>query len=401
MPAFVLRVPFAAVSFICILVLASGCRNVDSGKAAPSGVQRIPLANDMPHAGVESTSIEKVSREYVIGAEQLPPSVSRAKTFLADATRFSRESLSLFVRMPYGIEQIGDDRILVLDYDRGVLVEYDMQVAEATTIATAGDGPGELNWARDIAVQDSKAYVVRSDQQISIFDCGTQPCTYSDNLTLQQRGYSIAPVDDETIAIHTTVAVPQTTELSVALADGEAVTVIGRDGQRVRGFGETYDVKGNWMLIKEFVASGTLDYSHSRRQFIVSFRRFPYLYVYNADGRLATLYEVDGFTIGRDEYDPGSGMLTNVTERHSVLDVRMVDDRSVVLEVTTSEPQRVDGGALAWNNVVEYYYLRLDTGIADYLGAISRNAGQPLDRLVVLPDRLLVESGGELFSVSP
>ncbi|MEZ4697105.1 MAG: hypothetical protein R2832_11885 [Rhodothermales bacterium] len=52
-----------------------------------------------------------------------------------------------------------------------------------------------------------------------------------------------------------------------------------------------------------------------------------------------------------------------------------------------------------YDATADYYLIDLSTNETDYLGSLSGPTSGPSERLIMLPSRLMLEQGGELFEV--
>ena len=385
------------LTFVALSALAFGCRTEPSA----ADFVLVPELDKIPYYDRPSLPVTKETRQYVIGSDYLPPSVAAAKGFLLGGrSRYELRPTGLALRSDYSVAEIDATRILVLDKRSRELFEYNFESGSTNQIARAGDGPGELQWLTALKVADRRAYVSRSDRKISVFDCLDEPCTFEKQIGISAPAGAIAIVSPDTFAVKMGSQIPMTGEISAEMPSVSAVTLTDSSGAVLSAFGETYDIGGHWMLDRELIRNATIDYDASSASYLTATARFPFLYALDADGSLTRMYRIQDFVLGRQRYFPLSGALEIVMEDFSRIASVAIFDRSlIVLNAQTLRNQREQDQSWVYDATTDYYLIDLSTNETDYLGSLSGPTSGPSERLIMLPSRLMLEQGGELFEV--
>jgi len=370
----------------------------------------VPLESNIPymdrdHIVVDKNNPKDRTNEIIeIGllpnSSEIPQPIKNIHDYLANPGNYKVDTLDIQVSWDYRVDELRDGRIVILDIVKDALVEYDLQTKKSNIIAEFGHGPGELAFSRDLTTDGSFVYVARADQKISIYNCRVEPCLFDKSITLDREAFSVALVGVDSFAIQGPVTLrqagPDPILDKLENFKVEAVQVISRDAKQGHTFGATYDTKGHWMLIKPFVSEGNIGYIEKLNLYILSFSRFPLLYIYDRGGNLLRVFRVENFIIGHQKYWANSGKLEVILNDYSTIVSKVIsNDNYIFVEVATKTNSRVENYAFNWDIERDYYCIDVANNESYYLGHVL--SSENISRIVPLTGGLLLEREGTFF----
>ena len=398
------KYPRLLVSVVAVSLLF-GCRNENGA----GDVIMVPQHEKIPHVDEDHLVVDKTNPEdrtralidvgALPNAETLPEAVRDLHAYLLHPEAFEVDTLALPVSDRVRVSAVEDGRLLVLDVDLNELIEYGTGTHETTVTAGAGEGPGELAFAKDLTTRGASVFVARSDGKVTAYDCGAGPCAYAKTIALAMEAAALAVVGPDSLAIAGAMMPPggSATPVLDGLRDVKAIYVVDENGRIGHAFGDTYDTGGHWMLLGPLVLTESLAYLSGLNRYVLSFERFPLLYVYDRGGNLSRTFRIKDFVLGKQKYRPGTGNLEIVLEDHSILRHEAVPHTNfVIAEVTTRKNGRVEGYAFTWDVTRDYYGIDLSSDQSYFLGSATATDDSP-PHLMPIIDGLLIHQSGSLL----
>lgn len=251
---------------------------------------------------------------------------------------------------------IDDNRFIVLDKVASVLLEIDVFNSTVDTLASPGDGPGELSFPSDLSLFDRTLYVYLGVGKVLQYDCNSKPCRYASIARIPVLPNS-ATVTGEggTHVVSTTASFVfddsgQPSEIGNSTG---ALTWITTDGEILRQQGSIYDFDDEWMLADPFVNKGMV---REKSGFVIfTNERLPLIGLINPAGS-ETLYRLDGFVTGKQEYDLSTGRLEALSEDHSRVKLLPIgSDGRLIAEISDYTNRRVENFSYQWDIQSRYY----------------------------------------------
>lgn len=202
------------------LLLLGGCGSgePDFGGERPDGVVEHPVADSIPYYDRDHIAID--TARTVDEMDAAPEAVAALAGYLEDPEGANTHELDVLVNGAEYFEavSVGEGRLVLLDSKEDRLLEYDLEVGEATVLAERGEGPGKLRYATDMTREGAVGYVAGS-QRLSRFDCRPAPCEHERTVMTDLSPESIASAGG-------TLAALESGEGEGAAQDGGAVHLI-------------------------------------------------------------------------------------------------------------------------------------------------------------------------------
>lgn len=267
---------------------------------------------------------------------------------------------------------IDDNRFVVLDKVASVLLEIDVSNSTIDTLATPGDGPGELSFPSDLSLFDRTLYVYLSVGKALQYDCFNRPCRYVSTSKIPVLPNSATVTGDgDSHIVSTTVSFVfddsgQPSEIGNSTG---ALTWITTDGEIVRQQGSIYDFDDEWMLADPFVNKGMV---REKSGFVIfTNQRLPLIGLINP-AESETLYRLDGFVTGKQEYDPSTGRLEALAEDHSRIKLLPIgSDGRLIAEISEYTNRRIENFSYQWDIQSRYYTIESPFPALSPFGTLS------------------------------
>ena len=263
------------------------------------------------------------------------------------------------------IISLHNERIILLDKKSSLLAEYNLNTDDQFTLATFGRGPGDIAYTSDIVSYNELIFIVMQDMRISIFNCSVSPCAYEETIMLDRISpMSITLIKESNkIAIFGSIPISYPTDAIIheSVSHG-AITIIDSNHNIISNFGETYDYKADWLLMLPF-NQGIVRYNGAENQLISSFKRFPFVYVYDASNyNLIKSFNIKSFMQGKQLYDRDAKFLQVIRESFSeIKQIKIFDNSVVIIEIINRYYQERKDYRNRWKTTFDYYLIELST----------------------------------------
>ena len=383
------------ISSVLFILLVGGCRGPESRE-----VIEVPLESNMPYQDFEFREFGKETLAPI--AVDIPQEAIHLRRFLADPDSYPEIKLDIDHRGIVFISSLSNGRILILDRMDDRLIQYDLQNHSSIVVAQHGEGPGELSFSEDLIVTNDIAFVGRADRRISEFDCSKEVCAASTSIRLAVSAYSLDNVGSDSMVV---LGVAPVTEAvgpagNAAAADRKSVAVVDRNGTAGHILVSTYDTEGHWMLEQPLISQGIVRFFPVADRFLVVYKRFPYLYLFNRGGKLVDGIQLTDFILGKQKYSTSSGILEIVMRDYSFFSgIKRLRDNYAVLEVTNLRNRRVLDQLDVRDTEIEYFGLSVVDGEITYLGS-TKNLKEPKTSISLIPEGLILSRNGAVYFVS-
>jgi len=378
-----------SVFFITIMILFL---IISCGKSQNKGGKAVlhPAMSSIPYDDHSHIPVSKINSQGVEDKKQFG-----LKKYLQNQNDDSGIKLDVQTMGPTQlfVESIDESRIVILDAGNHRMIEYNLENNKASVIATFGRGPGSISNVQDMTLKRSTLYVAMQGARLSTFDCSLAQCSYIKEIFLEEISPFSADVNDEQVAALGMKPVSGQTSGNDAL-HFIPVHLFDNDGKLLKSGGESYDTKGNWMLVRPFT-EGIIRFLPENRGYLVAYHRLPYLFVYDTDLNLVESFEFEDFILGKQEYFPEEGRLNIVREDHSLLkNVRFSGSEAVIVEIETRKNIIRAERRYVWDQKSDFYRVYLDDKRYEFLGDVvfgetdSRQA-------VLLTDHGIIEANSD------
>lgn len=281
---------------ILALGLLVGCGEDTSEAENPqvsnsSEEQVHPTPERLPHADAAPIS---VSEAEACDLTSVPASLERLQAHINGDDAMARAN-----RIPVNVPEnsmvelasLNEDLVLILVTRPGMeaLWSYHIPTDNVSQVARRGQGPGEVMFPNDLAVQGSKAYVSMGTRRIATFACDSASCTHRKDVRTQFQPTQIEASGDR---FATTGMLPLRGETEIDTLRG-TIHHVDMAGTLTGSFGESYQT--NAWLVKEWFAknkglAALLDGSYA-----VHYNIIPRLYTYDSNQTLRHIIEIDDF----------------------------------------------------------------------------------------------------------
>jgi len=192
-----------------------------------------------------------------------------------------------------------DNRLLVLDKKGYRLIQYNVDTGSKTVISTNGSGPGNVSWAKDLEIDNEKAYVSTGGMRIVTFDCSESPCSYDATTRLRFTPLSLAKTENSLNAVGHVPLSPKRRKIDSL---GSApIQVIDSTGTIQSAYGHSYQSDA-WFLNDKF-RKGYLEASDQRQETALAYKFLPTIYTYRSHNHHKT-FSIPEFSTAVFEYEP-------------------------------------------------------------------------------------------------
>lgn len=277
------------------------------------------------------------------------------------------------------VVDIDKKRLIFLDMDEDILVEYNISTKTQTIIANRGRGPGDIFISSDIYFKEGTLTISNKDMRILSFNCDKEPCEYVDLIQLK----SIIPLSVTSngksfiVLGNNKIPTQKYSESSVPIKK-EALWVLDNKGKITNSFGEHYDIQNHWMLQRPF-SEGIVEYSEEKELYFLTFERLPYIYVFDQNYEQVKVFKIEEFLIGKQEYDSKEAKLGIVKEGYSIIsNMKNLNEETLLIEIKTRKNRRVENQIFVWDTSIDYYVIDLNTFESSFIG----NNDSKIDYLV-------------------
>ena len=257
-----------------------------------------PIDDKLPHKEVDPVVVNREDRcasdkEYVT---QVREAVEQQNTG-------RRLDLNLPAHNHVEVASLDENTLLVLNTKprANALWQYDLRKDRAIKVAGRGKGPGELDFATDLAMQGDTVYVAQSSMQIDAFFCGSGPCQYERTIHTGFQLRNLASrADGKFVAMGLLPLQKDRAELEAL--EG-ALQVLTPKGEVIESFGETYDTDA-WLIKSYYKRGANVDYGKGTNTYALSRKSLPYLYLYGKSGSIEKVYKIEYYEENITNYNP-------------------------------------------------------------------------------------------------
>ncbi len=196
---------------------------------------------------------------------------------------------------------LNQDLVLILVTRPGMenLWSYHIPTDSVEQVAPRGEGPGELMFPTDLAVQGSEVYVSMGTMRIATFTCEGTSCTHHGDVRTQFQPTQIEVSGDR---FATTGQLPLRGETEIDALDG-AIHHVDSAGALVESFGDPYQTN-TWMVNAHFARHNRLTVLDDG-SYAIHYDAIPRLYTYGSDLTLRHVVEVEDFLQPTFVYEDG------------------------------------------------------------------------------------------------
>jgi len=364
------------IGILSVVLFFAACSNEEESQS--ERVVMHPIEKNIPHYDSDHIVVDRSDRVF----ENLNnfTDLEGLTAFLTDTGSFQQVPLDVQISDGFYLKMVsvGEDRLVMLDTDNNFLTEYNLKSNSAVRLAQRGRGPGDIFFSRELIKKGTDIFVVMEDGRITQFDCTQSPCEDKETKRLEQKSPKSLAMTGNGMAVMSIPANLGGNPEAGENGENKAVTVFDRSQNQVATFGETYDTGGHWMLMEPLVGKGYIRYHPEEEVFILAYRRFPFLYVYNSEYELQQTYKISPFTIGKQAYEPETGKRTIVREDHDAInDIDILESGGVLVKIKKSTDQRASGGRWIWDEEISYYVIDLANRESFYVGSrqLENSAG--------------------------
>lgn len=272
-----------------------------------------PIKEKIPHSDVEAEMLEVLDGgEYL---DLLPENVQLLYRFLNDDTGIDdARELDLLTTNRLDIAAVNDSTLLILEKDKNHLIQYNIKSDEYEVIANQGRGPGDLLFAHELSVYQNKAAIGMGLFQISVFTCDVGLCEYEKTIITEYNNYSL-DLGEEHIYYLGVARFGYEDYPDPANTNQNLVHKVTYGGEDILSYLPIYnfrapqvrDTMSKGGKVRLFSDFGTT---------VVTFDKFPYIYLHNTAGELTAVYEIPGLVqepYYRYEEDKGGGWRATTT----------------------------------------------------------------------------------------
>ena len=358
----------------------------------PQGSEELhPQKEAMPYHDRDHISIDPASDFDDMPAP--PENLSALRNYLNDPRAVEVQQLDKL--MADGVIQpLNRDELMLLDIQNRRLHQFDLPSQQSTLIAEGGEGPGRLSMPYDLAVSEDKneLYVLMQDMRIDRYKCNYEPCEYEQSISTDQIINNVAVTDDKNLAV-----VSNFNPLEDDLDDGSSlISLLNADGEKMNQFGQTYETDVPTVLY-DAILMANVAYSNAEQLFVVWFDAFPYIYLYDENGKLQKSYQVSLFLLSSIYFD-AEGRKSVEMDPGSFLSMQPLTDDSLMLVQVETRGEQV--GEPAYEDTefemrYDFYLLDLSDESSWYIGSKEREASYNFS-VIPVESGVLLNDGGEL-----
>lgn len=383
---------YISIVFVYILILFFQFVTVGCEREETYYKVTIPVESNIPHYNREHIQIK--SNNSFDNLEAKPKLIDLLYKYIHDAEGVKSQKIdALFDDPLHGLyaEVINQNRFIFLNARTNHLFEYHLNESEIYSVAEFGRGPEDIQFAQEIMLLDNNLYVIREDMYISKFNCDVSPCEFEGAISLDFSPYSITSKMDK-------LAVFGPPEINGRSGEGMSfeevplvlnpIRLLDMNGDRIDTFGDFYNTENNIMLVNIFSRSGMVRYSQNHDIYILSYSKFPVIYVYDGSTlNFLKTYKIDDFIMQRQSFYPDQNRISNPTLDHSeISNISIIEDDYLLIEkelYKNYNPERA-GQGLIWDLEYRYYAVNLSTNKTVNLGGYEVSDGGAHGKKVIM-----------------
>ena len=323
-----------------------------------------PIPDQIPHA---DTSPLQAKEADACDLADIPESLRALQQHIhEEQTDLKRIPIDVSEHQMARVVSIDADHILVMDTKPPTVQAfvYHRATDTASLIAKAGEGPGEINFPTDVAVDARRAYIAMGTQRIASFFCASGVCDHEEDIRVEFQPTALAMSDDHFV---TTGILPLRDETEISSLSG-AIHRVDMSGDHIDSFGEAYQTEA-W-LVNEFFTRNSSLVSFDDGSYAVHYDIIPRLYVYGADHTLRKVLEIDNFEQPTFEYEDGRRSILQEENYSRVTQLNALEGNLAFLTVTT----RSNTSAELTEYVYDHYVMGVESGCVSHIGTEEEKA---------------------------
>lgn len=392
---------------VFLMVFFIICSSCSGGEGDPSAKEvNHPKEKNIPHYTHDHISVDttRLFNELDVKSEEL----LLLYRYLENPNKTTVARLDVKIGSPFSafnVVSVDNERIVILDDSEDRLLEYSLNDDQVVTLAQFGRGPGDIHLPTEIVEHNNFIYILREDMQISRFNCQSIPCEFDKFISLEVNPASLAPTTDDSLAVLGTHPISQSAGLDMEERSdyNKPVKIINQVGRELATFGSMYDTEGHWLLLQPFVSNGKIRYSSTNHLYILTFDRFPYIYIYDAHTlELEDTYKISNFLLGKQSYWPDERRLRTPENDYSIIrNISIVENNLLWIEVETRTNYTIADRKVEWDKEFQYYLVNLRNGAAYYMGNYKSEGNSYGKNIYLTQENLILynEEEGALFRV--
>jgi len=265
-----------------------------------------PLLENLPHSDI-GPSVIPLSEVNAVNP-QWPATVKLLYNYLNgthDNLSFIKLSELVSDIDNFHVISVNDSLIVFLDEDKNRLIQYDIGKNEYIELATAGRGPGDILFARDLAYYENNLYVSMQANRISKFDCSQIPCKYSETIQTEFNNQSVSPANDGLYIIG--LSPIRSVETTTDDINNYSAHYLNVSGDTRKSFIPRYEHVS--LMVKEAIDSrGYINRTSINNNIYIGFSLTPFLYNYSSDNhQLVKKILIPNYEQGFYDYNSNRG----------------------------------------------------------------------------------------------
>lgn len=387
----------------CIFIFVGfiSCNNGENSSS--SNIVRHPIEENIPYYNRNHLLIG--TNNKFVNLQEKPSELRVLHRYLNDPNELEMKKLNVSIGSPlsaFNIVAPGNNRLVILDDHQDQLIEYDLTHHSAVNLAEFGRGPSDIHLPMEMVMHDDLIYIVREDMYISTFNCQSIPCEFNEAISLDFNPVSLAMADQNLAllgvkSINTTSG-PESKENG---KNNKPAHIFNQSGQKLATFGSMYEVEGHWMLLQPLVMNAMIRYSPTEHLYILIFKRFPYIYTYDASTlELKETYEISNFILGKQNYWPDEVRLEVPLEDFSMIrNAEVIAGNLLWIETQTNSNYHEAEYKAYWDRQYDYFVVDLQNQEPSYMGSYHLS-GKSYEKNIYLTNEGLIiydEINGNLF----
>lgn len=386
---------FRMVIILTVLIGLWGCSSDQSAtdadqSASLQNTHTHPQTERFPHAIVTPLSTAEAE---ACDLSLAPIALMRIQRHLAgDDVRHTAHRIPVNVPedRTVRIASLSEDLILILTTRPGLeeLNAYHLPSDSAFQVADRGQGPGELLFPTDLAVQGTEVHVSMGNRRIATFSCTDASCIHRRDVRTEFQPTRIT-VDGDHFA--TTGMLPLQGETELSTLTG-AIHRVDTTGTFIESFGQTYDTDA-WMITERLTRHGDLT-TFSDGSYAMHYDVIPHLYLYDPDGALGHVLKINDFKQGTFSYENGSRSVIEDDAFSRIVQLHAVGDRLAFMTILT---RRGRSSETADNLTYDHYVVGTDPFCVSQLGREDTARGAKSGRWVPTDHHLLRIEDGSVY----
>ena len=333
------------------LILISSCT-----KVMESETEMHPLPDRLPYNEENSVMISKSAVNYTN---------NQLQNFLKSPNHENYREIALNLRGDEIITELENGNLIFAGKSIHQILLYDLLNEKTHVIASSGRGPGDVLRINDVVIDGDDLLVSMEDGRLSKFECNGEGCEYISTILLEANLLSVSKNEEFTYLMRAS-GLFGGDQSTVESYDFNRIMVL-RENKVINTFGEGYDFTNRHMM-RINLDKGLVAVTPNNSVF-ASYKRFPFIYQYDTNGKLTQKYQIDEFIQGYDLYFTTNSRLRNLGDDYSeIVDLVMTDNGLLVI-VQHSKNRKIESQQFVWDVSYDYYETDFNGSEWKYLGS--------------------------------